>query len=144
MEELKKRKKIEKNDKKWFWQKHEDGNFDGNFDSKKTSSTSLSYVLTENDFRIYFQFRKKSATNWKKLSNLFHTFIGPEKPEREKIRRLQENEGVIVDDGNFVGTKPSLYPRRTLRGKMISVSTFSFEKYELQIGQKLGYFSSFF
>ena len=100
--------------------------------------------MRENDFRIYFQFRKKSATNWKKLSILFHTFIGPEKPEREKIRRLQENEGVIVDDGNFVGTKPSLYPRRTLRGKMISVSTFSFEKYELQIGQKLGYFSSFF
>ena len=46
----------------------------------------------------------------------------------------------MFDDGNFVGAKTSLHPCRTLRVKMVSVSVFSFEKYELQIGKTSGIF----
>ena len=32
----------------------------------------------------------------------------------------QKNEGVILDDGNFDGTKSSQHPCLTLRGRMVS------------------------
>ena len=44
----------------------------------------------------------------------------------------QKNERVIFDDGNFEGQKSSLYPCCFSRKRMVSVSFFSFEKYELQ------------
>ena len=43
----------------------------------------------------------------------------------------QENEGVILDDGIFVGPKSSLYLCCSSRKRTVSVSFISFEKYEL-------------
>ena len=43
----------------------------------------------------------------------------------------QKNEGIILDDGNFVGPKSSLYLCCSSRKRTVSVSFISFEKYEL-------------
>ena len=51
---------------------------------------------------------------------------------RKKLKFFwQKNEGVILDDGNFVGPKSSLYLCCFSRKRTISVSFISFEKYEL-------------
>ena len=44
--------------------------------------------MRENGFRIYFQFREKSATSWinmEKIQKLFITLFAQKKPERKKI-----------------------------------------------------------
>ena len=43
----------------------------------------------------------------------------------------QKNEAVILDDGNFVGPKSSLFLCCSSRKRTVSVSFISFEKYEL-------------
>ena len=45
----------------------------------------------------------------------------------------QKNEAVILDDGNFVGPKSSLYLCCSSRKRTVSVSFISFEKYELRM-----------
>ena len=45
----------------------------------------------------------------------------------------QKNEGVKLDDGNFVGPKSSLYLSCCSRKRTVSVSFISFEKYELRM-----------
>ena len=45
----------------------------------------------------------------------------------------QRNEGVILDDGNFVDPKSSLYLCCSSRKRTVSVSFISFEKYELRM-----------
>ena len=58
---------------------------------------------------------------------------------------MQKSEGVILDDGNFVGLKSSLHPCFVSRKRMASVSFFSFEKNELRMRKKIStYFSSLF
>ena len=55
----------------------------------------------------------------------------------EKFWRFwQKNEGVILDDGNFVGPKSSLYLCCSSRKRTVSVSFISFEKYELRMRKK--------
>ena len=58
----------------------------------------------------------------------------------------QENEGVIVDDDNFVGSKSSLCLSRFSRKRTVSVSFISFEKYELPMRKffPIVFLSSFF
>ena len=45
----------------------------------------------------------------------------------------QKNEGVILEDGNFVGSKSSVHPCCFSRKGMDSVSVISFEKFELEM-----------
>ena len=71
------------------------------------------------------------------------------KINRKKFQKnkffYQKNERDIRDDGNFVGTKPSLHPCCLSWGRMGSVPFFSFEKYELQMRKKFStFFSSLF
>ena len=57
----------------------------------------------------------------------------------------QKNEGVILDDGNFVGPKSSLYQCCSSRKRTVSVSSISFEKYELRMRKNFSKtFLSFF
>ena len=45
----------------------------------------------------------------------------------------QKNEGIILDDGSFVGTKTSIHPCSTSWERMVFVCYISFEKKELQL-----------
>ena len=45
----------------------------------------------------------------------------------------QKNEGIILDDVNFVGQKNSLRPCCFSRKRIVSVSFISFEKYEVRV-----------
>ena len=56
----------------------------------------------------------------------------------------QKNEGVILEDGNFVGPKSSLHLCPTLSRRMVLVSVFSSAKNQLQIEKKVGKLSIFF
>ena len=56
----------------------------------------------------------------------------------------QKNEGIKLDDGNFVGLKSSLHPCCFSRERMVSVFFISFEKYELRMRRNFStFFSSF-
>ena len=52
----------------------------------------------------------------------------------------KKNKGVILDDGNFVGPKRSLYLCCSSRKRTVSVSFISFEKYELRMRKNLSSF----
>ena len=46
---------------------------------------------------------------------------------------MAKNEGVILDDGNFVGPKSSIHLCCSSQKRTVSVSFISFEKYELRM-----------
>ena len=52
----------------------------------------------------------------------------------------QKHEGVKLHDGNFDGEKTIPYSCRPFWGRIVSVSSFSAEKNQLQIGRKMQIF----
>ena len=53
--------------------------------------------------------------------------------EKKLMVFWQKNEGVKLDDGNFVGPKRNLYLCCSSGKRTVSVSFFSFEKFELRM-----------
>ena len=100
-------------------------------------------IQSEKKFDITFSL-KRSLHKPRKINETMNPIVGlgheiyelklkrTKKFFRKKLKFFwQKNEGVILDDGNFVGPKSSLYLCCFSRKRTISVSFISFEKYEL-------------
>ena len=82
------------------------------------------------------------------IFGLGHEYRSSSKKEPRNLKKiqvfLQKTEGVILEDGNLVGTKSSLYPCCSSQKRMVSESFISFEEYELRMRKKFHFFSYIF
>ena len=98
--------------------------------------------------KISYKLEKMEKNSEKFFITLFHypisvmRYTSPIKREprnfflKNEVFLTKKNEGVILDDGNIVGPKSSLYLCCSSQKRTVSVSFISFEKYELRMRKK--------
>ena len=153
-------KKWEKR-RNYFWQKDEaDILHDENFDSKKLDDVlvvlserewfpyllsvlrNMRYKLEERQFLHLFFLKKlmkwifdiifRLKCSLRNPCTIYETMDSVFCLGSKKFKYFwQKNEGVLIDERNFVGTNTSLHPCFTSWGRTVSISIFSFEKYAL-------------